>query len=205
MRPRPSNLNAYKHGLTAQTLVLTAEEKPAYDQHCQSYFDLYKPIGHPEKILVQNLADDYWRSLRGRALENAVMSKIFEHAPSIDIEIEPSQEKTLGNLALYIQRIERSIKNNTKALLEMQQLRKEAQSKAEQEATLLARAAFAKGESYDPAADFPLDQGFVFSKSQLVGLIAREDRLTEARALQAARVEPQSRPEALAYKVRQAA
>jgi hypothetical protein len=118
MNKRPSSLNAYKHGLTGQTLILTAEDKPAYDQHCQSYVDLYKPAGRPEQLLVQIIADDYWRALRARALETAQMSQIFDYSsnPTLDAR----QEKTLGNLALYIQRIERSLRNNTRALQEMQ-------------------------------------------------------------------------------------
>ena len=118
MNKRPSRLNAYKHGLTGQTLILTAEDKPAYDQHCQSYVDLYKPAGRPEQLLVQIIADDYWRALRARALETAQMSQIFDYTsnPTLDVR----QEKTLGNLALYIQRIERSLCNNTRALQEMQ-------------------------------------------------------------------------------------
>ena len=89
MQVRKPNLNAYKHGLTSQTIILEPEDKPAYDQHCKSYVDLYKPVGRPEEILVQMIADDYWRALRGRALETNLMSKVFERGaitsnPSLD-------------------------------------------------------------------------------------------------------------------------
>ena len=86
----------------------------------------------------------------------------------------------------------------------MQAERKAAQQKAEEEAKLLARAAFAKGETYDPAPDFPAAQGFVFSKSQLAEIISREDRLTEARTWQRDNFKPQSRPEKPQYKVQAA-
>ena len=120
---RKPNLNAYKHGLTSQTVVLEPQDKPAYDEHCKSYADLYKPVGRPEEILVQMIGDDYWRALRGRALETALMSRIMEHNELL--KLEPEEEKMLRNIALYLQRIERSIKNNTQALKEMQMERKQ--------------------------------------------------------------------------------
>src|SRR3974390_1634932 len=114
---REPKLNAYKHGLTGQTLILEPEDKPIYDAHCKSYFDLYKPSGRPEELLVQMIADDYWRALPGRALETADMSRIIEG--NALLKLDPEEEKMLRNIALYLQRIERSIKNNTKALKEM--------------------------------------------------------------------------------------
>jgi len=127
MHQRESRLNAYKHGLTSQTLILDPEDKPAYDAHCQSYADLYQPVGRPEQLLVQMIADDYWRALRGRALETAQVSRIFDN--NATLALDPREEKTLANLALYLQRIERSIRNNTKALQEMQLARAAADQK----------------------------------------------------------------------------
>src|SRR5579862_2428308 len=64
-----SRVNAYKHGLTGQTLLLSAEERTFYDQHVQGYMDVYKPATQPEKVLVQIIADDYWRAMQGRSME----------------------------------------------------------------------------------------------------------------------------------------
>jgi hypothetical protein len=180
-----ASLNAYKHGLTGQTLLISDADRPIYEAHCKSYFDLYRPAGHGEKVLVQNIADDYWRSIRGRALEATEMSLtlqvLSEREGPKQVRVDPDNYKVLANLALYLSRIERSIKNNTKALSEMQQQRKDAQRKAEEEVKLLARAASARGETYDPASDFPTEGGFVFSRSQVLEMISREDRLGAAR------------------------
>ena len=171
-----ASLNAYKHGLTGQTLLISDADRPVYEAHCKSYFDLYRPVGHGEKVLVLNIADDYWRSIRGRALEATEMSFTMQVRDG-QVRLDPDNYKVLANLALYLSRIERSIKNNTKALAEMQQNRKAAQQKAEEEVKLLARAALAKGEDY---GDSEID-GFVFSKPQVLEMISREDRLTAAR------------------------
>jgi hypothetical protein len=182
-----SSVNAYKHGLTGQIRILNAEEKLLYDEHCQSYFELYKPVGHPERVLVENIADDYWRALRGRAFESTRLRLTMDGELDGSTPIlVPSNvwihnEKALSNLGLYIQRIERSIKNNTQALEAMQHQRKESQRQAEEEVKLLARAACAQGRTYDPAPDFPPERGFVFSTAQVAELVSRQDRLNEAR------------------------
>jgi hypothetical protein len=207
-----SSVNAYKHGLTGQTLILSEEEKLIYDAHVESYRDLYKPAGHPEEVLVQSIADDYWRALRGRAYESSRLHLVAEGqlgdgngrilAPS---NVWIHHHKALGNLALYIQRIERGIKNNTQALEVMQKQRKEAQRQAEEEVKLLARAAAAQGGSYDPAPDFPLERGFVFSSAQVAELVNREDRLNEARKSQNSTTSPELKPPKPRYKVFKAA
>jgi len=143
-----SKLNALKHGLTGQTLILSEEEKVLYEEHRQSYVDLYRPRNNPEKTLVQLIADDYWRLLRGRAFEASRIRMTMDGdsvaTPVTAPEVIWSQnEKVLVNLTLYIQRIERSIKNNTQALKELQSDRKAAEKKAHEEVKMLARAAYA--------------------------------------------------------------
>ncbi|HXP88610.1 MAG TPA: hypothetical protein VN841_28020 [Bryobacteraceae bacterium] len=162
-----SRYNAIKHGLTGQTLLIHDDERPRYEAHCASYIELYQPAGHPEQVLVRNIADDYWRSMCGRALETHHLVRASGGAEG--------EDKILCNLALYIQRIERSIKNNAKALEEMQAKRKEAQRQAEKEVAPPARAAAATGESYNPANGLPPEPGFVFSNPQVAETPSHED------------------------------
>src|SRR5262249_14965926 len=109
-----------------------------------------------------------------------LQAMLFNGPGSSILTIKPEQEKMLANLALYLNRIERSIKNNTKSLEEMQAARKSAREQAEQQVKALARAAAAKGETYDPANDFPSGGEFVFSKPQVAEMMAREDRFKPA-------------------------
>src|SRR5277367_1039560 len=55
-----SSQNACKHGFTGQTLVITPQEKEAYEAHVQSYMDHHKPVDHKHRELVQQLADSHW-------------------------------------------------------------------------------------------------------------------------------------------------
>jgi hypothetical protein len=179
-----SSLNALKHGLTGQTLIILKEDREAYESHCRGFLDHFKPIGYHEAILAQSIADDYWRANSGRVLESDHMAKALDG--------DPGHEKFLSTLSLYIHRIERTIKNNLQTLDALQAQRKQAHRQAEEQAKLLTRAAAANGESYDPAQDFP---EVVFSKSQLVELISREDRLMAARAKVGQAVSPADAPQ----------
>jgi hypothetical protein len=78
--------------------------------------------------------------------------------------------------------------------------RKAARDQALEEAVLLAQLAQSKGEKYDPAADFPpelLGIGSDFSLAAVTRLIARTQRLNEAREYAVTRSNTKgSRPEA---------
>src|SRR6266481_9312782 len=65
-----SSLNAYRHGLTGQTIILPAEDLDAYQEVTRTFFNDYKPVGTLEKHLVQFLADTTWRLHRIAGLES---------------------------------------------------------------------------------------------------------------------------------------
>jgi hypothetical protein len=71
----------------------------------------------------------------------------------------------------------------------MQAERRAACAQAQEEAMLLTQLAQSKGETYDPAQDFPPTNnpaGFVYSAPEIARLIARRARLEEARTRAAA-------------------
>jgi len=55
-----SSQNACKHGFTGQTLVITPQEKEAYEAHVRAYMAAHKAIDHKHIQLVQQLADADW-------------------------------------------------------------------------------------------------------------------------------------------------
>src|SRR6267143_1604678 len=82
-----SSLNAYRHGLTGQTIILPAEDLDAYQAFTRTFFNDYKPVGTLEKQLVQSLADTSWRLNRVAALEHNLIALGFdEHQNSISTE-----------------------------------------------------------------------------------------------------------------------
>jgi hypothetical protein len=191
-----TRLNAYKHGLTGQIHLFTADEHTAFENHCQSVVQALAPVGILEQQLAQSIAEDRWRLNRARALETNIfaLGQIGEFEDPVDQAL--AQAKTwLGDarniqlLSLYQQRIERSV---AKSMAEFRALRAErtaARQQALEEALLLAQLAKSKGETYCPAADFPSPE-FVFSSAEIEQLIARQRRLEEARALPKTRTNP---------------
>jgi hypothetical protein len=200
-----TRLNAYRHGLTGQICLLTAEEQQAFDQHCTGIRESLQPVGALETELAQSIAEDHWRLKRARAIETGIFAAgvlgqlghpyggIREDAAQVPIDEALSKAHTwiaksenFQLLALYEQRIHRAIEKNMAQLRTLRAERKAARQQALEEAQLLAQLAHSKGEKYDPASDFPpelLQIGSDFSTAGLSRLINRTQRLSEARHL----------------------
>ncbi len=198
-----TRLNAYKHGLTGQIHLLTAAEQTAFEAHCKSICEALAPVGALEVDLAQAIAENRWRLKRARAIESGIFAAgqqgLLGFNPGVAAE-DPAQlliEDTLIQartwlakndnfllLALYEQRINRTIERNMAELRTLRAERKAAREQALEEALLLSQLAQSKGEKYDAAADFPpelLGTDSVFSPAAITRLIARNQRLNEAR------------------------
>jgi hypothetical protein len=210
-----TRLNAYKHGLTGQIHLLTAAEQTAFDLHCKGIVEALAPVGALEVDLAQAIAENRWRLKRARAIESGIFAAgqqgllgfnpgvaATEDAAQLLLEDTLIQARTWlaqsGNfqlLALYEQRINRTIERNMAELRTLRAERTAARAQALEEAQLLAQLAHSKGEKYDPAADFPPELLGIesdFSAAAITLLIARNQRLTEARNYVQARVSPKS-------------
>jgi len=199
-----TRLNAYRHGLTGQIHLLTADEHRAFDNHCKGIREALNPVGALELDLAQSVAEDRWRLKRARAIETSIfalgqqgevgqLARPARHDPDqLPIDEALSQARTWlaasGNiqlLALYEQRIQRSIEKSMAELRTLRAERQAARQQALEEAQLLAQLATSKGEKYDPASDFPpelLGIGSDFSPAEIRRLIDRNQRLQVARA-----------------------
>jgi hypothetical protein len=211
-----TRLNAYKHGLTGQIHLLTAAEHEAFDAHCKGICEALAPVGALEIDIAQAIAEDRWRLKRIRAMETGIFAAGRQGAlgftPSGDPNSEDPEQVLINEavtqarswlaksdnfqlLTLYQQRITRTIERNMAELRTLRAERKAARDQALEEAVLLAQLAQSKGEKYDPAADFPpelLGIGSEFSAAAVTLLIARMQRLNEARDHAKTRVNPKS-------------
>jgi hypothetical protein len=198
-----TRLNAYRHGLTGQICLLTAEEHEAFDQHCTGIRESLAPVGALETELAQSIAEDHWRLKRARAIETGIFAAgvlgqlghpyggIREDPAQVPIDEALSKAHTwiaksenFQLLALYEQRIHRAIEKNMAQIRTLRAERQAARQQALEEAQLLAQLAYSKGEKYDPANDFPpeiLAIGSDFSPAGIRRLIDRNQRLNEAR------------------------
>src|SRR5580693_5723033 len=210
-----TRLNAYRHGLTGQICLLTADEHQAFDQHCTGIRESLEPVGALEIELAQSIAEDHWRLKRARAIESGIFAAGQQGLLGFNFGVatteDPAQlllEDTLIQartwlakndnfllLALYEQRINRTMERNMAELRTLRAERQAAREQALEEALLLSQLAQSKGEKYDPAVDFPpqlLGADSVFSPAAITLLIARTQRLNQARDYAKTLVNPKS-------------
>lgn len=185
--------NAVKHGLAGSSAhaVLPGEES-AFAQHLEGFMKSYRPVGAAETAMVRALAENYWRLSRAHNLESALFEQVilgeeFEgmHPAHAMAKAWSDPQKGLQRVALYANRIQHAIDKTTAELNKIQEARKTAYAKAEQEAMLLTQLAHAKGKTETAATHFPPERdfgGFVYSLPEVARLIGRAAALEEARS-----------------------
>ena len=179
-----SALNALRHGLTGQVVVMPTEDLEAYQRHLVSFTDEYNPQGATESNLVQSLADTSWRLNRVAALEANLLTLAAARQPNplsdapgqvqdamaIVAALE-SQSKALANLSLHSQRLSRQFEKTVAQLRQIQETRRAQEKRDLNDLLEVIEMHQAKGETYRPAKD-----GFVFSQSQINATILRRNR-----------------------------
>ncbi len=183
-----SSLNALRHGLTGQIVVMPTEDLAAYQSHLESFTDEYSPSGATEENLVQALADTSWRLNRVAALETNLLTLGMTHASPITgaeqqiqdamsiVAALESQSKALSNLSLHSQRLSRQFERTVIQLRDLQKTRIEKENRDLDHLLDITEMYDFKGETYDGPED-----GFVFSEHQINEAIRRRnrERLTE--------------------------
>ena len=187
-----SSLNALRHGLTGQIVVMPTEDLHAYQLHLKSFTDEYDPKGATEAHLVQALADTSWRLNRVAALETNLLTMGIAHAASPISDAPPqvqdamsivsaleSQSKALSNLSMHSQRLSRQFERTVAQLRDLQIIRRSKENQDLNDLLDIIEMTESQGETYDPSTD-----GFVFSKPQIEA--ARRARTRERLAEEAA-------------------
>ena len=185
---RRSSLNALRHGLTGQTVVLPDDDLAAYQESCKQFHAALKPSGLLETKAVQVIADTHWRLDRIRAMENNLFSLGFEEqsphisSPDPAIHCALAQAKAvqahsddLLRLSLYEQRLNRTLVQAKAELKQLQQERREAEAKAYSVAGRIGKLKQAQRQPWQPS-----DDGFEFSSQQLSARTRYSDLTKEA-------------------------
>jgi len=179
-----SSLNALRHGLTGQIVVMPTEDLEAYQSHLESFTDEYNPKGATEANLVQALADTSWRLNRVAALETNLLTlgiasdlrpitgapQQIQDAMSIVAALE-SQSKALSNLSLHSQRLSRQFERTVTQLRDLQKTRLSKEKHDLENLLDIMEMYESKGEIYRPSED-----GFVFSQTQINESIRTRNR-----------------------------
>ncbi|HUK14791.1 MAG TPA: hypothetical protein VLW65_00180 [Bryobacteraceae bacterium] len=188
-----SSLNALRHGLTAQTVVLPSEDPAAYETHRRQFLDEYQPATATETQLVQELIDTSWRLNRIPLLEADLLARAAnppneQAAISFDIV---DAHRLIANLNLQGTRLSRQFQNALDKLRQIQADRQDRERRDLRDAAALLELYKHKQQPWDPA-----DHGFVFTKHQVERASERMLRQNEARHVAYVRFEmpPQMQP-----------
>ena len=193
------NVRAFRHLETGQFYAMSKEDRIAFDKHCLGITSDFNPQSNRERWLATSIAEDQWRLNRARAIESNIFA-IGMSGPIADATFGDNAEVTaavcharvwlqdaraIQQLALFEQRIRRSIEKNEKQLKELQTERQTAYNKALEEEKLLAWFAETEGETYAAPAmgddpQYHSVNGFGFSTDEILRLVRREMRLANA-------------------------
>jgi hypothetical protein len=170
-----SSLNALRHGLTGQIVVMPTEDLACYRSHVKSFTDEYQPKGATEAQLVQQLADTSWRLNRAASLEANLYTLAAARLPNplteapdqvqatmaIAAALE-NQSKALMNLSLHSQRLTRQFERTVTQLRDIQKTRLDAERTQLHELVNIIKMYESKGKTYNPSQD-----GFVFTEQEI--------------------------------------
>jgi hypothetical protein len=175
-----ASLNALRHGLTGQIVVMPSEDLAAYQRHIKSLTDEYQPANTTEALLVQSLADAAWRLNRIAALESNILSLAVqgEDALADTMAIAAAfekQSKALANLSLHSQRLPRQFERTVTQLRELQKERQGQEERDMDDLLPIMEKHEREGVPYNPSTD-----GFVFTAAQIHAARQKKDRSNKA-------------------------
>lgn len=186
---KKASLNALRHGLTAQIVVLPGEDLAQYIKFASDFVQDLRPEGILETQLAQTLADYQWRLNRFRALEASLFALGHEqNAPKLNVGDGPHAAEmqtalaaaqslrdnidTLKILSIYELRLNRQFQNTLNQLRETQALRQQQLKEELAQATQIRNLHKQRGRNFNPA-----EFGFVSTNTQLETALRRKDAL----------------------------
>jgi hypothetical protein len=187
-----ASLNATRHGLTGQTVVMPGENLEIYGSFCLAYFKEWQPQGQTEKQVLQTLADTQWRIHRANAFELAVYANGHEKlGDKIQVEhpevhaaltaglLEIEQSKVFDRISRHTSRLKREFRGTLQELQSLQAQRRQREQQELDDAALLRQVHEMKQTTFTPAA-----YGFVLHTAQIDTYIRRNHDLEDARIAQ---------------------
>jgi hypothetical protein len=171
-----SSQNARRHGVTAQTTVMTEEDRIKHDNFCRKMITELAPVGEMETFLASSVAEEAWRLNYSRAQCNNIVAighfdgtgDLYEaehaeiHTAITSATVVRDKAKTLELLSLYEQRIHRAFQKYLAQLKQHQAERKAQRDTDLDNARLLSQLSELQHLPYVPAQD-----GFVFSNAEI--------------------------------------
>ncbi len=179
-----SSLNAVRHGLTGQTVVLPNEDPSRYLKFREALYRDLAPQGTVEHMLAQTVCDTQWRLERAAAREANILAMGHlegqpDHIVNLEIrdvrtamiEVLSSErhEAALRNLHLHEARLSRSLYKALEELRHLQDRRKKAAAEQLEEAV-----AAHMYHKQNNLVFSPSQFGFVFTSGEIACAATRQ-------------------------------
>ena len=185
-----SALNATRHGLSGQVVVLPQEDLAAYKAFSQGIVDSFAPKDPREAQLAQLYAGFQWRLNRAAAVEDTlftvgIMEEVAEnlnlehpetHNATSNAKTFREESQVFDRLSIYTQRLVNGAAKVLKELKELQAERKQREADEMDEATLLYR--FHKMQK---AVFEPQKNGFALTVGQIRDNLRRDHLYAQAK------------------------
>ncbi len=128
--------NSFKHGLYSKALIIPGEDPALFEALRTDLAAEHRPVGLTEELLVDEVAQHYWRMKRYRALEAQMYKSQGTNANgNTDLDVENLVSCIELGLFTSIQRVlnsaERSFYKALKTLRELQKVRGFVPAKAQ--------------------------------------------------------------------------
>ncbi len=183
-----SSLNALRHGLSGQVVVMPGEDLKAYLAFTADYVKDLHPRTEPERQLAQDIANCQWRLNRSASIEQGVYA--LGHHDFADLNDVDHPEihaaltaattylkngRQLENLSRQENRLRRSLQNSLKLYHDLQDRRRTREREEMYTAGPIYKTHRMQNLPYQPE-----DDGFVLSAADLERQISREDHKQDA-------------------------
>ncbi len=118
-----SKHNATRHGLAGKQIVVKGEDPAEYDQlHLELVRD-HAPVNEREAMLVEEIAQNWWRLQRARRIETEVLAKFGQ----LECIIDPEARRAFLTITRYLNTIERTWHRACRDLEKLQDIRRESE------------------------------------------------------------------------------
>jgi hypothetical protein len=179
-----SSLNACRHGLTGQTIVMPGEDLAAYEKFTLEIVRSLDTDGATERQLATSFASFQWRLNRAAAIEENLftLGNMIGIADNFQLDHPEvhnamTQAKTFrtdsaefARIAMYSQRLTNQAEKTLKQLKQLQAERRRREQSEMNECITIYKAHRSQGVAFDPQAG-----GFVLSIAKIEAQIRRKN------------------------------
>ncbi len=114
-----SKHNATRHGLAGKQIVVKGEDPADYDKLHRQLVREQAPVNEREAMLVEEIAQNWWRLQRARRVE----AEVIEKFGILECILDPEARRAFQTITRYLNTIERTWHRACADLAKLQQLR----------------------------------------------------------------------------------